>query len=61
MVRLVLTVVALFSSIQLTEWALIFGIISTFLTGCYAALQIYILWRDKIARRKGKPFPETTL
>lgn len=39
-------------SISLAHVATALGILLTVLTTVYTALQIYVLWRDKIARRK---------
>lgn len=37
-------------SLTAQQWAVIAGLISTILVAVYTAMQIYVLWRDKIIR-----------
>lgn len=39
-------------SLTLGQWALIAGIVASVLASLFTILQIYVLWRDKIIRRK---------
>lgn len=37
-------------SLTVQQWAVTAGLISTILVAVYTAMQIYVLWRDKIIR-----------
>lgn len=37
-------------SLTAQQWAVIAGLVSTILVAVYTAMQIYVLWRDKIVK-----------
>lgn len=45
-----ITWIGLLGTITLAQWSLIAGLVVAVLTAIYTCLNIYIAWRDKIAR-----------
>lgn len=58
--KIVLAWGAYVGSITLSEWQAIVGIVGGLTVIAFTALQLYILWRDKIVRHRNSQFTRST-
>lgn len=51
-IKILLSWILALGSLTLGQWALIAGIVASILASIFTILQIYVLWRDKVIRRR---------
>ncbi|MGD9674506.1 MAG: hypothetical protein AB7U98_13620 [Candidatus Nitrosocosmicus sp.] len=50
--KIILAWIGFLGSVKLTEWAAVVGILSGLAAFVFTALQIYVLWRDKLTTKE---------